>query len=78
MSKKLPEMYRCNFNKEIKNNENIYSTLSKDKVDNSFVKKENIPDYDRFAIEQKIFNIFNSKFPKRVRPLWVKFSLYIL
>lgn len=58
MSKDLPKMYAVNFNKEIKNNEEVFSTLDRSP------KKEiirNNPKNDRFAIEQKIFNIFNAK-----------------
>ena len=58
MSKDLPKMYAVNFNKEIKNNEEVFSTLDRNP------KKEiirNNPKNDRFTIEQKIFNIFNTK-----------------
>lgn len=58
MSKDLPKMYTVNFNKEIKNNEEVFSTL------NRTTKKDiikNNPKNNRFTIEQKIFNIFNAK-----------------
>ena len=59
MSKNLPEMFRCNLVKNINNNKTIYSSL----IDNKNDKKNinNNVKTDRFTIEQKIFNIFNSK-----------------
>lgn len=62
MSKDLPKMYQKCFDKEIKNNKCVFSSVI-DKKDNDFRKKEVITDKknDRFIIEQKIFNIFNSK-----------------
>ena len=61
MNKELPEMYRCNFNKEIKNNENVYSTLVNGKSNNLDIKDGINKTNDRFTIEQKIFNIFNAR-----------------
>jgi len=58
MNKNLPEMFRCNFVKNINNNKTIFSSLMDNKNDN---KKNNNIKTDRFTIEQKIFNIFNSK-----------------
>ena len=62
MEKDLPKMYHNNFEKDINNNRCVFSTLienPKSKRDN----RESIIDnrFDRFTIEQKIFNIFNSK-----------------
>ena len=63
MSKDLPKMYAVNFNKEIKNNEEVFESKFEKDIDRS-PKKEiirNNPKNDRFTIEQKIFNIFNAK-----------------
>lgn len=64
MKKDLPEMYHNNINKNINNNKCIYSSLIKNteeentkKNSNKEINKKN----DWFTIEQKIFNIFNSK-----------------
>jgi len=61
MSKQLPEMYRNEVNKKINNNKYVFSSLIKEK-ENKNIKEDiiNIKN-DRFTIEQKIFNIFNSK-----------------
>lgn len=58
--KELPKMYRNTINKEINNNEKVFST-----IDNSGnnVKDKNlsvVKDKNNFTIEQKIANIFNS------------------
>lgn len=60
MSKDLPKMYQNSFNKEINNNRCVFSSLVDKKKERN---KEQIinNNYDRFTIEQKIFNIFNSK-----------------
>ena len=60
MNKDLPKMYQNNFNKEINNNRCVFSSLIDKKEER---KKEQVinNNYDRFTIEQKIFNIFNSK-----------------
>lgn len=60
MGKELPEMYHNNFNKDIRNNKCVFSTLIKEKKETKEEKEFNNK-YDRFNIEQKIFNIFNSK-----------------
>ena len=65
MRKELPKMYHNEIKKEINNNRCIFSTMidkkeeitSKKEINNIETKKIN----DRFTIEQKIFNIFNSK-----------------
>ena len=61
MSKQLPEMYRNEVNKKINNNKYVFSSLIKEK-ENKNIQEDiiNIKN-DRFTIEQKIFNIFNSK-----------------
>lgn len=53
--KDLPKMYAGNINKDIRNNRTLYSTLNGDKEE---TKETN---FDRFSIEQKIFDIFNAK-----------------
>jgi len=62
MRKDLPEMYHNNFNKDINNNRCVFSSLV-DKTEDVFNDKNIIKDKknDWFTIEQKIFNIFNSK-----------------
>lgn len=61
MNKDLPKMYQNCFDKKINNNRCVFSSLvdkSEDRtsnINNNFIKN------DRFTIEQKIFNIFNSK-----------------
>ena len=58
--KELPKMYHSGINKELHNNEKIFSTMyeptkiEKNKVDNFINNKNNI------SIERKIMNIFNS------------------
>ena len=62
MSKDLPKMYQNCFDKEINNNKCVFNSMvDKKEVRNNC--RENINDikFDRFTIEQKIFNIFNSK-----------------
>ena len=60
MGKKLPDMFHNNINKKIDNNKKIYSSL----IDNDKNKEnrsiKDLNKIDRFTIEQKIFNIFNS------------------
>jgi len=62
MGKELPKMYHNDFNKDINNNRCVFSSMI-DKKEERITKKDTIGDLknDRFAIEQKIFNIFNSK-----------------
>jgi len=61
MSKDLPKMYHNNFDKEINNNRCVFSSLidKKEEIKPKEIIKDNR--YDRFTIEQKIFNIFNAK-----------------
>ena len=62
MSRELSKMYHNNFNKEINNNKCVFSTLIDGKKKNDeFRNVNNDVKIDRFTIEQKIFNIFNSK-----------------
>ncbi len=66
MNKELPKMYHNNFNKNISNNERVYSTLTKNinniKDNKTVFPNDNLDKIpDRFTIEQKIFNIFNAK-----------------
>lgn len=62
MNKELPKMYQNNFDKEINNNRCVFNSMI-DKKEDRKNYKENINNikFDRFTIEQKIFNIFNSK-----------------
>lgn len=56
MNKDLPKMYTVKLDKEINNNEQVFSTL--DRSNNKIINNNKI---DRFAIEQKIYKLFNSK-----------------
>ena len=56
--KELPSMYHSSINKEINNNERIYSTLYNDS--NIISNKSFINNRNNLTVEQKIQNIFNS------------------
>ena len=56
--KELPSMYHSSINKEITNNERIYSTLYNDS--NIISNKSFINNRNNLTVEQKIQNIFNS------------------
>lgn len=56
--KELPKMYHNNIDKEILNNERVYSTLEGKKDDSR--KISNNPSKNNYTVEQKIYNIFNS------------------
>ena len=56
--KELPSMYHSSINKEINNNERIYSTLYNDS--NIISNKSFITNRNNLTVEQKIQNIFNS------------------
>lgn len=57
--KELPKMYRNSINKNINNNEKVFSTMYNSDIEvrntNSFVNSKN-----NYSVEQKIYNIFNS------------------
>lgn len=57
--KELPKMYHNNIDKNINNNEKIFSTMYNDNIE---IRKNNnyINTKDNYTIEQKIYNIFNS------------------
>ena len=55
MKKDLPKMYHSSINKEIDNVQNIYSTIN-----NDFDNNIRTTNYNKFDIEKKINNIFNS------------------
>ena len=62
MAKELPSMYHNEINKSINNNKNVYSSLIEKSKDSTRTRNFNRGlKFDRFSIEQKIFNIFNSK-----------------
>lgn len=62
MNRDLPKMYQNCFDKEINNNRCVFSSLIDKKEDRSSYKEDSKDiKFDRFTIEQKIFNIFNSK-----------------
>ena len=59
--KELPRMYRNKIDKDIRNNEKIFSTINKDKNIEKKVEKEvYIDNKKNYTVEQKIYNIFNS------------------
>lgn len=62
MGKELPEMYHNDFHKDINNNRCVFNSMI-DKKEIRTYKKDIFSNgkNDRFTIEQKIFNIFNSK-----------------
>ena len=55
MEKKLPKMYHSSINKNIDNVQKIYSSM-----DDNFNSDDRGVKYNRFEIETKINNIFNS------------------
>lgn len=59
MEKNIPKMYKNKITKPIQNSQLIYSTMNKDNVDKQ--KKPTHRILDRFALEQKIYNILHSK-----------------
>lgn len=61
MKKDLPEMYHSELKKDINNNRCIYSSMIDNKSNKEKNENKNVIKNDRFTIEQKIFNIFNSK-----------------
>ena len=55
----LPKMYRNKIDKELNNNEKVFSTLeSKSKKIIKNIFKQN--DKHNYTVEQKIYNLFNS------------------
>jgi hypothetical protein len=58
--KELPKMYQNKINKDIKNRQEVYSSLTKND-ERTMPKKLNDDFYNHYTIEQKIYNIFNSR-----------------
>ena len=56
--KELPKMYHSTIDKNINNVQKLYTTMDKTKKEEIPIRKHEV--YDRFTIEQKIKNIFNS------------------
>lgn len=56
--KELPKMYHSNIDKELNNNEKVFSTMFKNNIKEIISKK--IKNKNNISIEQKIINIFNS------------------
>lgn len=56
--KDLPKMYHGTTSKNIDNVQRIYTTMDKPIIEEIPIRKHEV--YDRFTIEQKIKNIFNS------------------
>ena len=66
MVKELPKMYHNRIEKDISNNEKVFSTLYdnvSDRNDSGFF----IDNRNNYTIEQKIHNIFNSNFNYTIR-----------
>ncbi len=61
MNKELPKMYQNKISKKLNNMEEVYSTLYEEKPRNNQnnIKEKN--NNNNYTIEQKIYNIFNSK-----------------
>lgn len=59
--KELPKMYQNKINKNITNRQEVFSTISKNIEERNGIKKEVRKIKDTFSIEQKIYNIFNSR-----------------
>lgn len=59
MDKNIPKMYKGKIDKTLKNSQLVYSSMNKNEV--AEVKKLGSQKLDRFVLEQKIYNIFNSK-----------------
>lgn len=57
--KELPKMYHNTIDKNINNNERIFSTMYNNDID---IRKDNpfISNKNNYTVEQKIYNIFNS------------------
>lgn len=58
--KDLPKMYRNKIDKDIKNNENFFSTMYDKKIEKENNKNIFINNKNNYTVEQKIYNIFNS------------------
>lgn len=62
--KELPKMYHNTINKDINNNEKMYSTMYNSTMYNNDRKISNnnifINNKNNYTVEQKIYNIFNS------------------
>lgn len=61
MNKELPKMYQNKISKKLNNMEEVYSTLYEDRSSNIVKEKTSIPKSNNYTVEQKIYNIFNSK-----------------
>lgn len=62
LGKELPFMYYKKIDKDINNNTNMFSTMynNDSRVNSLSNKNREVSKYDRFKIEQKIVDIFNS------------------
>ena len=58
--KDLPKMYHSKIEKELSNNEKIYSTMYDRKEEENMNNKYFISNKNNYTVEQKIYNIFNS------------------
>lgn len=59
--RELPRMYRNKIDKDIRNNDKIFSTINKDKIIEKKIDNEVYTDNKKnYTVEQKIYNIFNS------------------
>lgn len=59
MMKDLPKMYHSRIDKDLSNNERVFSTIYNNDIDirsnNNYIDNKN-----NYTVEQKIYNIFNS------------------
>lgn len=59
MVKDLPKMYHSRIDKDLSNNERVFSTIYNNDIDirsnNNYIDNKN-----NYTVEQKIYNIFNS------------------
>jgi len=62
--KDLPKMYHNKIDKEIRNNEKMFSTMynrgKENKIEKNKEKELSINEKNNYTVEQKIYNIFNS------------------
>lgn len=62
--KELPKMYHCKIEKDIRNNDKIFSTMynhiKKNNIEKTKEKEIFISNKNNYTVEQKIYNIFNS------------------
>ena len=58
--KELPKMYHSTFEKEITNNEKVFSTMYNRNINQDRKSNIKVNNKNNYTVEQKIYNIFNS------------------